>query len=323
MAKRRTKYVFNETTLSFEPTKQKPLNIVIHIISNLAGALVLGSLLFWGYTALFDTPDVRKLREENDRLEMQFEILFHKSEDMEKVLASLEQRDDNMYRAILQATPIDNRRLQYNAARYESFRNMDHKELVTRTTERIDDLSKRLYVQSNSYDELAALIRNNEDRLRHLPSIQPVKNGDLRREASGYGWRIDPIYNVRRFHEGLDFSIPVGTDVYATADGVISYVGYQRGGYGYLIIINHGYDYETRYAHLRNTRLVRVGQKVKRGDIIAESGNTGKSTGSHLHYEVRFKGEPDNPIRYFYQDLTPEEYDDMLIRLSSSGMPMD
>ena len=323
MSKKRSRYIFNENTLRFEQVKTKPVEKFVNVLLYFLGALVLAFLLMWAYTSLFHVPDARQLQAENDRLLRQYQLLQRKTSEMEKVLAQLEQRDDNMYRAILQASPIDERTLQYNAARYAELNDLTDRELVVRTTRSIDDLTKRLYVQSASYDELARLIRNNNDRLRHLPSIQPVKHALLKREASGYGWRVDPIYNVRRFHEGIDFSLPMGSDVYATADGVVSYVGYQRGGYGNLIIIDHGYGYQTRYAHLKNTNKVRKGQKVKRGDIIAESGHTGKSTAPHLHYEVRFNGKADNPIRYFFQDLSPEEYDDMLTHLSASGMPMD
>ncbi len=325
MTRRHTKYRFNEETLNFEPYQPSPLVKFLAIVSNIIMAALLGLTAFFVYNTFFDAPETKRLRDENNRMAMQYEVLLHQAEELEQVMLELEQRDDNMYRAILQSAPVENRKGNFDRSnRYDQWADLSHYSLVKQTSKKIDELSRRVYLQSKSYDEMAALIRNNEDRMHHLPAIQPVKHEGLRREASGYGWRIDPVYNYRKFHEGIDFSLPVGNDVYATADGVVSYIGYQRGGYGYLIKIDHGYGYETRYAHLKlNSAKVRKGQKVKRGDVIALSGHTGKSTAPHLHYEVRVNGKPDNPIHYFFKDLSAEEYDDMLMELSNSGVPMD
>lgn len=317
-------YRYNEETLSFEPFQPKKGEKFASMLLNVVISMVLALGFFLLYAYFFDSPDARRLKEENDRMAIQYELLLRKTKDIEQVLQQLEQRDDNMYRAILQAEPVENRSGDlHRSNRYNDLSDLTHNNLVIHTSRQIDQLSRRVYLQSKSYDELAELIRNNEDRLNHLPAIQPVPNSSLKREASGYGWRTDPVYKTRRFHKGIDFSVPVGTDIYATADGVISYVGYQRGGYGHCIKIDHGYDYTTVYAHLKNTNKVRLGQKVKRGDIIGESGNSGKSVGPHLHYEVQIRGVADNPVHYFFKDLSPEEYDDMLQSLSNSGMPMD
>lgn len=323
MVKKNTKYRFNEETLNFEPMGTSSSERIRTVIVHCLIGLVLGMVAFILYANLFESPDARRLQEANDRLAMQYELLLRQTKDIEEVLSDLEERDDNMYRAILQAEPIENRAGNFNENRYANLLGINHSNLVVNTTREIDELSRRTYLQSKSYDELIDLIRDNEDRLRHIPAIQPVMNKNMRRESSGYGRRIDPIYKVPKFHAGLDFSVPLGTDVYVTADGVISYTGYQRGGYGHVIKVDHGYDYQTVYAHLKNTNKVRKGQKVKRGDVIAESGNTGKSTAPHLHYEVRLRGKPDNPVYYFFKDLSPEEYDDMLMFLSNSGPPMD
>jgi murein DD-endopeptidase MepM/ murein hydrolase activator NlpD len=325
VARKNTKYRFNEETLNFEPYQPSALNRFWSVFSNCVLAALLGLAAFLIYNHLFDSPETKQLREENSRLAMQYELLSRQLDEIDEVLAELEQRDDNMYRAILQSEPVENRKGNFDKSnRYEQWSDLNHYALVKKTSKNIDELSRRIYLQSKSYDELVSMMKNNEDRMRHTPAIQPVKHAGLKREASGYGWRIDPIYNYRKFHEGIDFSLPVGNDVYATADGVISHISYQRGGYGYLIKIDHGYGYETRYAHLKlNSAKVKKGQKVKRGDVIALSGHTGKSTAPHLHYEVRINGKPDNPIHYFFKDLTAEEYDDMLMELSNSGVPMD
>ncbi len=323
MIKHPVKYHFNESSLRFEPVTAKNAGKIFGIVANCLGALVLGFLSFLLFSRLFDSPELRSLKEENEKMEIQYGLLQLRANELEELMDELERRDDNMYRAILQAEPLENRQGSFQASRYADLQNMTHFKMVTQLTRDIDELARRVYVQSNSYDELAELIRNNEDRLRHVPSIQPIAYSAMNSESSGFGNRIDPIYGTVRFHAGLDFSTPIGTDVYATADGVVTTAEYNRGGYGYLVVIDHGYDYMTYYAHLKNVNKVYVGKKVKRGDIIAESGHTGKSTNPHLHYEVRYKGEPDNPVRYFFQDLSPEEYDDMLTRLANSGLPMD
>jgi murein DD-endopeptidase MepM/ murein hydrolase activator NlpD len=176
-----------------------------------------------------------------------------------------------------------------------------------------------LYTQSNSFDELIVLAKQNEDKLLHIPAIQPILNQDLKRTASGYGRRIDPIYKTIRFHKGMDFSAPTGTEIFATADGVIEKISWDKTGYGNCVIIDHGYGYKTLYAHCHKFQKgLRKGLKVKRGDVIAFVGNTGKSTGPHLHYEVRYKNKPQNPQNYYFQDLSPEEYDNM-VRISSNS----
>ena len=198
---------------------------------------------------------------------------------------------------------------------------MDDAELLVSKTQKVDLLSLQLYIQSNSFEELIDFCKTHEDKLRKLPAIQPVSNKDLKRTASGYGWLLDPIYKTRRFHEGMDFSAAIGTPVFATGDGKVIASGYQQ-GYGNTVEIDHGYGYKTVYAHLHKIK-VKKGATVSRGDEIGEVGNTGKSTGPHLHYEVRLKGKPMNPVNYYFMDLTPEEYDEMIQIASNHGQVMD
>jgi murein DD-endopeptidase MepM/ murein hydrolase activator NlpD len=194
-------------------------------------------------------------------------------------------------------------------------------DLVVATTKKMDLLAKQLYVESNSLDELIKLGQTQDDRAKCIPAIQPISNKDLKKTASGYGMRIDPIYRTPRFHSGMDFSAKIGTDVYATGDGTVTFAAWKQ-GYGNCIIINHGYGYETLYGHLSKYK-VRVGQKVKRGEVIGLVGNSGKSTGPHLHYEVMIRGKYDNPSKYYYMDLTPEEYDKMIQIAENHGQVMD
>ena len=199
--------------------------------------------------------------------------------------------------------------------------NLSDADLVVATTQKVEQLNRQLYVQTNSINELVKLGQQNEDRINCLPAIQPVSNKDLKRTASGYGLRIDPIYKTRKFHEGMDFAADIGTPVYVTGNGTVVETGWKQ-GYGKTIVINHGYGYKTRYAHLSHIS-VRNGQKVIRGEEIGLVGNTGKSTGPHLHYEVIYKGKHDNPINYYFFDLSPADYDRMIQIAENQGRVMD
>ena len=241
-----------------------------------------------------------------------------------KVLDDIQQRDENLYRAIFQAHSIPEsvRKSGFGGTnRYEYLTSLSNSELVIETTTKLDMLKKQLYIESNSLEELIAMGKKLEERSSCVPAIQPVSNKDLKRTASGYGMRIDPIYRTLRFHSGMDFSAPTGTDIYATGNGQVSFVGWRQ-GYGNCVIIDHGYGYKTLYGHMEKY-FVRVGQKVTRGETIGTVGSTGKSTGPHLHYEVLVNNKPDNPAKYYFQDLSPEEYDHMLQISENHGQVMD
>ena len=225
---------------------------------------------------------------------------------------------------ILQAEPVNDEIRNngiYNPSRYENLLQMSDAELVVSTSQKVDNLARQVYVQCNSMNELVKLAQGQEERIKHIPAIQPVSNKDLKRTASGYGYRIDPIYKTTKFHQGMDFSANVGTPVYVTGNGRVVETGWQQ-GFGNTVVIDHGYDYKTRYAHLSKI-LVRKGQEVIRGEEIAEVGNTGKSTGPHLHYEVLYKGKAQNPINYYFFDLSPEDYDRMTQLAENQGRVMD
>lgn len=294
----------------------------------------LRNILFWvligvgGYSIallILGTPeDAEDLREENARLQTQYEVLSQRLDKAMEVMEDIRQRDDNLYRVMFMADPVseDVRNATYTGTnRYEELENLDNAELVMATTQKMDMLARKLYIQSKSFDEIVDFYKNHEDMLRHLPAIQPVSNKDLKRTASGFGYRIHPIYQTRIFHDGMDFSCDIGTPVYATADGVVKNARWER-GYGYIVTIDHGYGYETRYAHLKSFNVKR-GQKVVRGETIALSGNTGRSSGPHVHYEVLQRGRPVNPANYYFMDLDADQYDEMIRMANNHGKVMD
>lgn len=321
---RKKKYHFNPETLQME--------LVEHGVgywlrrgglSMLVGVLM-GVIFFFIFFSFFPSPREKQVRMERDALASQYSMLSHKLDQMQAVLEDLQQRDDNLYRVLFQAEPIPvSVRLgaAEDFAYYDSVYTMTNSRLASEITRRTDQLAKGLYVQAKSYEEIIRLAMDQDVRTTCLPAIQPVLNKDLTRVASGYGWRVDPVYHTRRFHSGMDFTAHVGTDVYATGNATVAFVGWKQ-GYGNCVILDHGYNYETLYAHLSKP-LVYVKQKVNRGDVIALVGNTGKSTGPHLHYEVRYHGQPVDPRNFYFQDLSPEEYDKMVQLSNNFGQMLD
>lgn len=321
---RKTYYFYNPNTLNYERVYPSYKDRIFTILRHLSTGMLFGAATFLIMLYLIDSPMESQLRKENKLLQTQYEVLSLRLNDAVDVLEDLQQRDENLYRAIFQAESIPEsvRKSGFGGTnRYEHLMELSNPELVVSTTRKMDMLRKQLYVQSNSLEELINMGKTQEERSKCIPAIQPISNKDLTRTASGYGMRIDPIYRVPRFHTGMDFSAKVGTEIYATGDGVVTYASWKQ-GYGNCIIINHGYGYETLYGHMHKYK-ARVGQKVQRGQIIGEVGNTGKSTGPHLHYEVIVRGKYDNPSKYYFMDLTPEEYDRMIQIADNHGQVMD
>ncbi len=326
MAKK--KYKFNPDTLSYERVgislKEKSAKVLAYFSSSLALALIIAVLVINAY----ETPKTKSLRRENQRLLTQYELMDKDLGKIESVLEELQNRDDNIYRVIFESEPIPSsvRKAGFGGVnKYSHLESMDNSELVVSTARKLDKLSKEAYIQSKSYDDVLNMALNKEKMLAAFPAIQPIANKDLKRTASGWGYRIHPIFKVRKMHYGMDFTAPVGTPVYATGNGkVVEVKGSKRSrsGFGLEIIIDHGYGYETLYGHL-NAFNVKRGQKVKRGDIIAFVGNTGGSTAPHLHYEVHKNGKKVNPAYYYYKDLTPQEYDKMIAISTNIGQSLD
>jgi len=323
MAKR--KYRFNPETLNYEQhgvsLKERLTRFIAYLTSSLAFAIVLVIFIINHY----ETPRTKAVARENQRLLTQMKLMQKDLTDIEKVLDDIQQRDDNIYRVIFETDPIPStiRKAGFGGVnKYAHLENLNNSELVIATARKLDIVAKQAYIQSKSYTEVLRLALDKEKMLSSIPAIQPVANLDLKRTASGWGFRIHPIYKIRKFHYGIDFTAPVGTEIYSTGDGVVSEVVSSRVGYGNYIQIDHGYGYSTLYAHLHKFN-VKVGQKVKRGEVIGYVGNTGTSTSPHLHYEVHRNGQAVNPANFFYMDLTPAEYERMIAISSNMGQSFD
>jgi murein DD-endopeptidase MepM/ murein hydrolase activator NlpD len=253
-------------------------------------------------------------------LHQNYAVLQQRLDELEKQMQELENRDNNVYRSIFESAPIpDSARLKeiQKTKELQLVQGMDENELLKSVANQLSTLTLQAAFQEKSYNDIEKMIKNKEKLLAAIPAIQPISNKSLRHLASGFGYRIDPVYKVRKFHAGLDFAAIIGTPIYATADGVVKEAGYNSGGYGNNVVINHGYGYETLYGHMYRIK-ARVGQRIKRGTVIGYVGNTGKSTGPHCHYEVHKNGQPVDPVYYFYNDLTPEQFD-RLLKLAATG----
>ena len=321
----KAKYKFNPESLSYSRIeitfRQKVLKVIgysmVFIVISIIGVLF--------YTFLFDSPEVKGLKRQNSELLVSVELFNKQLDKITMTLQDMQRRDDNLYRTIFEAEPLNSSVREAGvggADRYDELQKMADPKLVTQTAKRLDKLTRKIVIQSKSYDELTRMVMSKEKMLASIPAIQPIANKDLTRTASGWGFRIHPIYKIRKFHYGIDFTAPTGIEVYATGDGTIERIESSQRGYGNCIIIDHGYGMKTLYAHLSGFT-VKQGQKVNRGDVIAFVGNTGLSTSPHLHYEVFRNGEKVNPINYFFNDLTAEEYDKMIEISMSMGQTFD
>ena len=318
------KYKINPETLAMEQVEHGFRYWVRQTGIYILAGIVIGILFLYLFLTFFPSPREKQLLRERASLESQLEVLNSQVDQMQVVMTDLQQRDDNLYRVLFGAEPIPlsvrqgaQRKIDY----YEQLAQMTNSELAADLSLKVDLLEKEIYVQAKSYDEVAQMAKEQEIRMENIPAIQPVMNKDLKRVASGYGMRIDPVYHVRKFHQGMDFTAPTGTEVFATGNAKVEFAGWKQ-GYGNTVILDNGYGYNTLYAHLYKT-LVRKGQKVRRSDIIALVGNTGKSTGPHLHYEVRLNDKPVDPRNYYFYDLSPEEYDQMIQLSNNFGQMLD
>jgi murein DD-endopeptidase MepM/ murein hydrolase activator NlpD len=321
----KSKYKYNPESLKYDKIRTSFGTKTLIFLSYLSIIVVIAVILNIIYSSFFDTAKEKRLIRENNQLMFQYELLNSKITNLESVLEDIENRDDNIYRTIFNAEPIPKsvRDAGFGGVnRYEYLEGYDHSSVVIQTAKRLDQLTKAVYVQSKSYDEIITLAKNREDQLACLPAIQPISNKDLTRTASGWGYRIHPIYKIRKFHYGMDFTAPTGTEIYSTGNGKIIVAESSRRGLGNHIIIDHGYGYKTLYAHMNGFN-VKVGQEVKRGDVIGFVGSTGLSTAPHLHYEVHLNNKKVNPINYYFNDLTPEEYDRMIELSMRSGQSFD
>ncbi|MDR2886485.1 MAG: M23 family metallopeptidase [Bacteroidales bacterium] len=321
----RTKYKFNPESLSFDKVKLSIKAVFLRFFSYFLGS-VLVALVYWFLFAMFiDSPKEKALKREIEQLSIQYDLINREMGNIENVLNDLQKTDDNLYRTIFGAEPVSATLREGGEGgvnRYTNLEGYSNSELVIETAGRLDNIQKKLYLQSKSFDEIIELARKKEDMLKSIPAILPISNNDLTRTASGYGLRIHPIYKITKFHAGMDFTAPAGTDVYATGDGTISVVQSSQRGLGKHIIVDHGFGYTSIYAHLSEFN-VRRGQKVRRGDVIGYVGNTGTSVANHLHYEIKINGNNVDPVNYYFEDLTPDEYERMIEIASKTGQSFD
>lgn len=322
---KKIKYYYNTNTLRYEKV-ETPLRLkLLRIFGFIAAAFVTAALISFAAFQFIGSPKERILEQRNKSLIDNYADLSDSLRSLQQQMKELEKRDNDVYRAIFEANPIpDSARAKEleNKLEVAIVENLKDQQLVSSVTYTLANLKSRIISQKKSYDEVEDLVKNKEKLLSHTPAIQPVSNKDLNRIASGFGYRIDPIYKTTKFHAGLDFTAPQGTPIYATADGVVNTAGNTGNGYGNHVIINHGYGYETLYGHMVRIK-ARNGQAVKRGEVIGWVGSTGKSTGPHCHYEVHKYGQKIDPIYFFYNDLTPEQFDLILKKAAASNQSLD
>lgn len=321
----KTKFKFNPETLSYDEVHHSFKDIVVKIAVYFLGSLVVAALYYLVWALLIDSPKEKLLRNELAQLTLQYELIQKEMVEMETVLEQLEETDDNLYRTIFETEPLPT---TYRTAgiggmkRYQNLESLSNADLVIETTKKMDNLRNRIYVQTKSYDELIELAENKEDMIRSVPAIMPISNKDLKRTASGFGPRMHPIYMIVKFHNGMDFTAPTGTEIYATGDGKISALVTSQKGLGNYITIDHGFGYTSTYAHMDKFNVKR-GQKVKRGDVIGFVGSTGLSVAPHLHYEIKLNGNYVDPANFYFNDLTADEYDRMIEISSKTGQSFD
>jgi hypothetical protein len=321
----KVKYKFNTKSLTYEKVEVKWGGAFLKVLSYLATGTVFAVLTVIIAFRLIESPKEKQLQREIDKMRVQYEQLNRKLDQMSGVMTDLEDRDNNIYRTIFEAEPIPRsiRKAGFGGIdRYKELNGYENSDIITSTTKKLDKLAKQMYIQSKSFDEVVRLAKNKELMLSSIPAIQPVSNKALRHAPGGFGWRTHPIYKTSEFHAGMDFACPLNTPIYATGDGVVQRADNTATGYGNHVVLNHGFGYQTLYGHMTKMA-VRVGQKVKRGQVIGFVGSTGLSTAPHVHYEVIKNGDHVNPINFFFNDITPEEYQKLVQDAQQGGQSFD
>ena len=322
---KKIKYYYNTHTLRYEKL-ETPLRVkLLRVFGFIAAAIVTAGIISYFAFSLVGSPKEKILQRRNEVLMDKYEEMNDSLKSLQLQMVELEKRDNDVYRAIFEATPIpDSIRAKAIEQREEIafVESLRDNVLVSSIHSSLNNLSRRIQAQKISYIEVSELVKTKENILSHTPAIQPVSNKDLSRIASGYGYRIDPVYKTTKMHPGIDFTAPQGTPIYATADGIIALAGNSGNGYGNHVIVRHGYGYETLYGHMVRVK-ARAGQSVKRGEVIGWVGSTGKSTGPHCHYEVHFKGQKIDPVYYFFNDLNAEQFDRLVKKAAASNQSFD
>ena len=320
MRERVKKYYYNTETHRFEKFQLSPKWVLLRSLGFISAAIVSAILLVGIAFRFLDSPKEKKMRADMNELRNQYTQLQNRVNFLNESIKELEERDNSIYRGIFEAAPLpDSIRYgkKYSLVDVSEYAYMNPDEMLLSIKEGMNVLSHRIYIQRRSYDTLEHMVRSKEQMLQAIPAIQPISNKTLRHLASGFGYRVDPIYKTVKLHTGLDFAAPMGTPIYATGNGRVVAANYDNHGYGNHVIINHGYGYETLYGHMVRIK-ARMGQVVNRGEVIGWIGSTGKSTGPHLHYEVIKSGYKIDPVHFFFNDLSAAEYERM-VKISAAG----
>jgi murein DD-endopeptidase MepM/ murein hydrolase activator NlpD len=319
------KYFYNTKTLRFEKL-EVPLHIkLLRILGFVSAALVTALLIVTAAFYFLDSPKEKKMRQDLVMMQEKYLLLQKQIENLSDNIGDLEERDNSIYRTIFETAPLpDSIRIgkEYSSIDWEQYRFRSTDELIEEVDKEIVSLKHRIQTQKTSYDTLQKMVQSKEKMLASIPAIQPISNKSLDHVASGFGYRIDPIYKTPKMHTGLDFAAAMGTPIYATADGVVEEAGFDNSGYGNHVVINHGYGYETLYGHMVRIK-TRRGEKVKRGQVIGWVGSTGKSTGPHCHYEVIRNKQKIDPVHFFFNDLSPTDYERMVKIAAASNQSFD
>lgn len=321
----KSRYRFNPESLSYDKIRLGVRAVLLRGLAYFVGSLIVALVYYLIFAMFVDSPKEKALLREIDQLTLQYEIIQKDMGNLEKVIGQLEETDDNLYRTIFESEPVPASQRQGGTGginRYKELEGYNNSSIVIETAKKLDRIRKRVVVQSKSFDELISLAKRKEDMLVSIPAIMPISSKDLIRIASGYGLRIHPYYKIIKFHAGMDFTASSGTNIYATGDGVVEAVNRSNRGLGNHIIIDHGFGYKSIYAHLLDFN-VRPHQKIERGDVIGFVGSTGMSIASHLHYEIKLNGSYVDPVNYFFNDLSPEEYEKMVEIASKTGQSFD
>ena len=319
------KYRFDPYTLTYKKIKVSSKKKFVNVLSFFFVTVVTALILHVVVTSFYDTPQVKELKAEQEKIAWKFDLLQNQLKEVNSRLELVERRDDRLYRPIFELEPIpDNIREAGTggANQFKELEKLPYSEKLIKTANKVSNLRKRIYIQSKSFDSVAVLAKNKEEMNSCIPAVQPIAIKDFGRISDYFGRRRDPFTGKPRMHHGMDFTGPVGTDIYATGDGKVTKAEFSHFGYGKEVVIDHGFGYKTIYAHLRKIE-VEEGDEVSRGDVIGTLGNTGRSTGPHLHYEIRRNHRPVNPMHYYFNDITAEEYDEMIEVASKSRNPMD
>jgi murein DD-endopeptidase MepM/ murein hydrolase activator NlpD len=323
----RIKYYYDTETCRYERVKISKADVFINALGIVFLCMVFGAVFAMLYTVYFPSERELALMKENQELMEHYEKLNHEIEEANQMLTHLQERDDDIYRVIFEQDPIPGPIRQAGIGGVDRYadlldQNLSQEELIINAKQKLDKLRRQMYIQTKSYDELGDLAKDKTEMLSSIPAIQPIANKDLRRFASGFGMRTHPIYKMQKMHTGVDFAAPIGTPVFSTGDGKVIKVERSGRGYGNEIEVDHGHNYITKYAHL-STMDVRIGQKVKRGQIIGTVGNTGTSVAPHLHYEVVYRDNKVNPVNFFFNDLTPEQFEKMTRQAAVENQSFD